>query len=308
MLAYIIRRLLLLFLVLFGVVTLVFFLIHMIPGDPVDIMLGDHALPGDKRALQKALGLDEPLLMQYIDYLMGIVRGNLGQALHSKRPVMDEILERLPASAELMAGGIVVALVLSFPLGILAALKPYRSLDGISMGISYLGISMPNFWLGPLLIMLFAIHLNWLPVNERGGLSHLILPAITLGTAAAAILSRMIRSSLLEVLGEEYILAARAKGLSKKRVVLKHALKNALNPVVTILGLQIGTLLSGAIITESIFDWPGIGTLLLGGIYSRDYPVVQGCVLFIAAIYAFVNLITDLVYVWVDPRVQLESS
>lgn len=308
MLAYIIRRFLLLFLVLFSVVTLVFFLIHMIPGDPVDIMLGDYALPGDKRALQKALGLDEPLLIQYIDYLMGIVRGNLGQTLHSKRPVMDEILERLPASAELMAGGIVVALILSFPLGILAALKPYRSLDGISMGISYLGISMPNFWLGPLLIMLFAIHLNWLPVNERGGLSHLILPAITLGTAAAAILSRMIRSSLLEVLGEEYILAARAKGLSRKRVVLKHALRNALNPVVTILGLQIGTLLSGAIITESIFDWPGIGTLLLGGIYSRDYPVVQGCVLVIAAIYALVNLITDLVYVWVDPRVQLESS
>ncbi len=305
MLTYIIRRLLLLGFVLFGVVTLVFFLIHMIPGDPVDIMLGDYAMPGDKKELSSALGLDQPLHIQYKDYVTGVFTGDLGTSIHSRRKVLDEILERIPASAELMVGAMTIAFLIAFPFGILSALKPYGFLDGASMLTSFIGVSMPNFWLGPLLIILFSIKLDWLPVNERGGLEHLILPSITLGTSMAAMLSRMIRSSLLEVLGEDYVQNARAKGLKERQVILKHALRNAMIPVITIIGLQIGVLLSGAIITEAIFDWPGMGSLLLDGIYNRNYPVVQGCILVIASIYVIVNLITDIAYAWVDPRVRL---
>jgi peptide/nickel transport system permease protein len=303
--AFIIRRLLLLFVVLFGVVTLVFFLIHLIPGDPVDIMLGDYAVAADKAELRRSLGLDRPLHRQYLAYVGGILKGDLGISIHSKRSVAEEILERFPATVELMAGAMTVALIVALPLGILSALKPYGPLDGAAMLVSFLGISMPNFWLGPLLIILFSIHLGWLPINERGGIEHLVLPAITLGTAMAAMLSRMIRASLLEVLEEEYIKNARAKGLSEYKVILKHAFLNALIPVITIIGLQVGVLLSGAIITEAIFDWPGLGTLLLDAIYSRNYPLVQGCILFIAGVYVLVNLITDIAYGWVDPRVRL---
>lgn len=305
MLTYLIRRLLLLFVVLFGVVTLVFFLIHLIPGDPVDIMLGDQALAADKEVLRHAMGLDQPIASQYLSYLGDLLRGDLGQSVHSHRPVLAEIVERFPATVELMLGAMAVALLMALPLGIASALKPYGWLDGASMLISFLGISIPNFWLGPMLIILFSIQLGWLPVNERGGLDHLILPAITLGTAMAAMLSRMIRASLLEVLDEEYITNARAKGLPERLVIFKHALRNALIPVITIIGLQVGVLLSGAIITEAIFDWPGLGTLLLEGIYSRNYPLVQGCILIIASVYVLVNLLTDLAYAWADPRVRL---
>lgn len=305
MIAYIIRRLLLLFFVLFGVVTIVFFLIHFIPGDPVDIMLGDYALQADKEQLRKNLGLDRPIIVQYGEYLLGVVTGDLGESIHSRRSVLSEIIERIPASAELMVGAMLVALFVAFPLGILSALKPYGLLDSSSMLVSFLGVAIPNFWLGPLLIILFSIKLDWLPINERGGLEHLILPSITLGTAMAAMLSRMIRSSLLEVLGEDYVQNARAKGLVERKVIIKHALRNALIPVITIIGLQIGVLLSGAIITEAIFDWPGMGSLLLDGIYSRNYPLVQGCILVIASIYVIVNLLTDIAYAWVDPRVRL---
>jgi peptide/nickel transport system permease protein len=305
MLTYLVRRLLLLFLVLFGVVTLVFFLIHLIPGDPVDIMLGDHALAADKDALRQALGLDRPLVHQYLSYLGDLLSGDLGNSIHSRRPVLAEIGERFPATVELMLGAMLVAVFMALPLGIISALKPYGWLDGASMLISFLGISIPNFWLGPLLIILFSIQLGWLPVNERGGIEHLILPAITLGTAMAAMLSRMIRASLLEVLDEEYITSARAKGLPERLVIFKHALRNALIPVITIIGLQVGVLLSGAIITEAIFDWPGLGSLLLEGIYSRNYPLVQGCILVIATVYVLVNLVTDIAYAWADPRVRL---
>jgi peptide/nickel transport system permease protein len=305
MLAYIIRRILLLGFVLFGVATLVFFLIHLIPGDPVDIMLGDYALPGDKQELRQTLGLDRPVWAQYRDYITGVVGGDLGMSIYSRRTVLEEIWERLPASAELMLGAMTVALLIAFPFGILSALRPYGLLDGSSMLISFLGVSIPNFWLGPLLIILFSIQLDWLPINERGSLAHLVLPSITLGTAMAAMLSRMIRSSLLEVLGEDYVQHARAKGLKERRVILAHALRNALIPVITIIGLQVGVLLSGAIITEAIFDWPGMGTLLLEAIYTRNYPLVQGCILMIATIYVVVNLLTDIAYAWADPRVRL---
>ncbi len=301
-----IRRLVMLFSVLLGVVTLVFFLIHMIPGDPVDIMLGENALAADKAAMRRDLGLDRPLHVQYFGYLAGVVRGDLGTSLLNRQPVLTEILHRFPASVELMAGAMFIALLISVPMGILAAMKPRSLLDAVAMLISFLGAAIPSFWLGPLLILLFAIHLDWLPVNERGGLEHLVLPALTLGTSLAAILSRMIRSSLLEVLGEDYIRTARAKGLGERTVVLKHALRNALIPVITIVGLQVGVLLSGAIITEAIFDWPGLGTLLLQSIHNRNYPLVQGCILFIATVYVIVNLLTDIAYGWADPRVRLK--
>ncbi len=305
MLTYILRRIFLLVFVLFGICTLVFFLIHLIPGDPVDIMLGDYALPADKETLRQNLGLDKPLSMQYLTYLSGVVKGDLGISIHNKQKVTDEILKRFPATIELMAGAMVIALLTALPLGIISALRPYGIIDGISMLIAFIGISMPNFWLGPLLILLFSVQLDILPINERGGLLNLILPSITLGTAMAAMLSRMIRSSLLEVLDEEYIVCARSKGLPERMVILKHAFRNALIPVITIIGLQVGVLLSGAIITEAIFDWPGLGTLLLDGIYNRNYPLVQGSILFIAANYVTINLITDIVYGWVDPRVRL---
>lgn len=299
------RRLLLLLPVALGVVTLVFFLIHMTPGDPVDIMLGDNALSADKAALRRDLGLDRSIHEQYFHYLNGLLHGDMGISLQSRKPVLDELLRRFPASFELMAGAMVVALLTAVPLGVLAAIRPFGLMDGAAMLIALLGVSMPSFWLGPLLILLFAIRLDWLPVNERGGLSHLILPALTLGASIAAILSRMIRTSLLDALSEEYVRTARAKGLLERTVILKHALRNAMIPIVTVVGLQVGGLLSGAIITESIFDWPGLGSLLLDGIYARDYTLVQGCILFIAAIYVLVNLMTDIAYGWADPRVRL---
>ena len=306
MAAYIIRRLLLLLLVLYGVVTLVFFLIHLIPGDPVDIMLGENAISADKEALRRDLGLDRPLGVQYVHYLTSVMRGDLGVSIHSKKPVLSEILQRFPASAELMAGAMFISLLIALPLGVLAAVKPHGLVDGVAMLVSFLGVSMPSFWLGLLLALLFAVQLDWLPLNERGSIDHLILPALTLGVSMAAMLSRMIRASLLEVLDEDYIRTARAKGLFERTVILKHGMRNALIPVITILGLQVGVLLSGAIITESIFDWPGLGTLLLQGIHTRNYTLVQGCILFIATIYVLVNLLTDIAYGWADPRVRLE--
>ncbi len=301
---YVVERLLWTGPILLGVLTLVFFLIHLIPGDPVDLMLGEQALAADRTALREALGLEQPVGVQYVLYLGRTVTGDLGQSFQTRRPVVALIAERLPATMELMLGAMVIAVALALPLGILAALYHGRWLDQLASGIAVLGVAIPNFWLGPMLILLFAIQLDWLPVNERGTLAHLVLPAITLGTALAALLSRMTRTALVETLGEDYIRTARAKGLSSWRVVTGHALRNALIPVVTVAGLQIGALLSGAIITESIFDWPGLGSLLLEGILQRDYPLVQGCVLVIAVSYVLVNLATDLVYGWIDPRIR----
>ncbi len=306
MLGFIIRRLLLLIPVLFGVVTLVFFLIHLIPGDPIDLMLGDYALEADREALAQQMGLNQPVHLQYLDYLRGLMVGDFGTSVHSKEPVIDEILERVPATVELMIGAMVVAIALAIPLGLIAAVRRGSWIDHTSMFFSLLGVSMPNFWLGPMLILLFAIHLDWLPVNERGDLSNLILPAITLGTALAAILSRITRSSVIETLSADYIRTARAKGISELQIVVQHAFRNALIPIITVIGLQVGVLLSGAIITEVIFDWPGLGTLLIEGIQTRNYPLVQGCVIVIATSYVLINLLTDLSYAFVDPRVRLQ--
>lgn len=290
--------------ILFGVLTLVFFLIHLIPGDPVDMMLGEQALAVDREEMRAALGLDRPIAQQYASYLARTLGGDLGTSLHRRKSVGALIAERLPATVELMLGAILVALLTAMPLGLVAALNHGRWPDKVASLFAVLGVAMPNFWLGPLLILAFSIHLDWLPVNERGTLAHLVLPSLTLGTSMAALLSRMTRMAMVEVLGEDYIRTARSKGLRARTVVLVHAARNALIPVITVIGLQIGVLLSGAIITESIFDWPGLGTLLLEAINSRDYPLVQGCILVIAMGYVGVNLITDLAYGWIDPRIR----
>ena len=303
---YVLRRIGLLVPVVLGVVTVVFLIVHLIPGDPVEIMLGEQALAVDKEALRHEMGLDKPLHLQYVAFLKGLVRGDLGQSLHTKQPVLTSIARRLPATIELAAAAMAVALLLAIPLGLLAAYKKDSLVDQGSMLFALLGISMPNFWLGPLLIIVFSLKLGWFPVSGRGSLAHVVLPAITLGTAMAAILTRMTRASMLDVIQSDYITTARAKGVRESLVVLKHAFRNALIPVVTIVGLQIGGLLAGSIITETIFAWPGIGRLTIQAINARDYPLVQGCVLIIALGYVLVNFATDLLYGLIDPRIRYE--
>ncbi len=301
---FFLNKLLFTFPTIFGVVTLVFLIIHLIPGDPVEIMLGETATLTDKAKLRADLGLDLPISVQYFRFITNLVQGDFGISFHFRQPAFDLIIKRLPATIELSLGALVVALMISVPLGILSAAKQYSFIDQTSLFVALLGVSMPNFWLGPLLIIIFSINLGWLPVSGRGDITHLLLPAITLGSSMAAILTRMIRSSLLDILNEEYIKTARAKGLPEQIILFKHALRNALLPVVTILGLQFGSLLAGSIITETIFSWPGIGRLTIQAIISRDYALVQGCVMIIALGYVFINLLTDLLYVWIDPRIK----
>ena len=289
-----------------GVVTVVFLIVHLIPGDPVEIMLGEQARAVDREALRHEMGLDKPIHLQYVAFLKDLVHGDLGQSLHTKQPVLTSIARRLPATIELAAAAMAVALLLAIPLGLLAAYKRDSLVDQGSMLFALLGISMPNFWLGPLLIIVFSLKLGWFPVSGRGSLAHVVLPAITLGTAMAAILTRMTRASMLDVIKSDYITTARAKGVRESLVVLKHAFRNALIPVVTIVGLQIGGLLAGSIITETIFAWPGIGRLTIQAINARDYPLVQGCVLIIALGYVLVNFATDLLYGLIDPRIRYE--
>lgn len=305
---YILRRLLLTIPVILGVSTLVFLFIHLIPGDPIQVMLGESARPADVSKLRHGLGLDKPLPEQYLLFLKGLATGNLGVSIHTNQPILTTILERYPATLELMLSAMLVALLLAIPLGVIAASRQYSLLDNGAMFCSLLGISMPNFWLGPLLILLFAVQLNWLPVSGRGSWQHLMLPAVTLGIHLMAILTRMTRSSVLEILHEDYITTARSKGLREGIVIFKHALRNALIPVITIIGFQCGALLSGALITETIFAWPGLGRLTITAIQKRDYPLVQGCVLVIALSYVLVNLLTDLAYAWADPRIRFERK
>lgn len=305
MLAELTRRLFSTAIVVLGVVVLVFLLIHLIPGDPVDVMLGESAAPADRAALRESLGLDRPLHMQLTEYLSHLARGELGQSLHQRRPIGELLAERLPATLELALAALAFTLVLALPLGLVAAVRRNTGWDRGAMAFSLLGVSIPNFWLGPLLILLFSVWLGWLPVSGREAAGALILPALTLGLSLAAVLSRMVRSSVLEVLGEDFIRSAYARGLSTRQVLTRHALPNALLPVITVLGLQLGTLLAGAVITEVVFGWPGLGSLTIEAIQSRDYPLVQACVLVISLSYVLVNTLTDLVYAWIDPRIRL---
>jgi peptide/nickel transport system permease protein len=306
MLRYLVRRLLLTLPVLLGVATLVFALIHLVPGDPAQAMLGEGASQEEIVKLQHVLGLDRPLLSQYRSFLVGIAHGDLGTSFRYNAPVTAQIREKFPNTAALALAAMLVAVVFAIPLGILAAVYRGTMIDHAAMTLALLGICMPNFWLGPLLAILFAVRLGWLPVSGIGGLSHLVLPAVTLGAALAAILARMTRASVLEELRELYVLSARARGLSGTRAVVHHAFRNSLIPIVTIIGLQFGAVLTGTIITETIFAWPGIGRLLIQAINFRDYPLVQGCILFISITYVAMNLLTDLTYGFLDPRIRVE--
>ena len=270
---------------MWGVSSLVFLLIHLVPGDPVQAMLGESALQTDIENLRERLGLNEPLLIQYKNYFLNLLKGDFGTSIVSGRKVSKEILSRFPATLELAIASILIAILISFPLGLLSALKKDSAWDVLATGVSTLGLAIPNFWLGPLLIILFSIKLSIFPVSGRGTIAHLILPAVTLGTALSALLTRIVKTSLAEELKEDYVRVALAKGFTKRRVLLKHVFRNALIPIITILALQIGSLLTGAIITETIFSWPGIGRLIIRAINQRDYPLVQGIILFIAFIY-----------------------
>ena len=304
---YLVHRILLLLPTLLGALTLVFVLIHLIPGDPVEVMLGETATAADKQELRRSLGLDQPLLRQYRNFLTNLLMGNLGQSLYEQTSVGTMIAARLPATLELALCAMLAAIVISFSLATLAVMSHGGWLDRLALLFSLIGLSLPNFWLGPMLMIAFSIQLGWTPVSGRGGLDHLFLPALTLGLGMAAILTRMLRAGLRQAINEEYVQTARAKGLTEKQVWLKHVMRNALLSVVTIVSLQFGGLLAGSLITETIFSWPGIGRLTVQAIQTRDYPLVQGCVLIIAISYVLVNFFTDLLYRLVDPRISYEK-
>ncbi|MEC9284002.1 MAG: nickel ABC transporter permease [Bdellovibrionota bacterium] len=306
MFSFILRRILISIPVALGVSTLCFMLIHFVPGDPVDIILGESANVIEKSALRSELGLDQPMLTQYGNFISGLLQGDLGRSIQSRRPVFQEIAERIPATLELTLGAMTLAIFIGIPLGIFAALKQYSGTDNVVMVFGLLGMSMPGFWLGPMLILIFSIQLDWFPVSERGGLEHLILPAFSLAIALSAIIMRMTRTSMLEVIKEDYIRTAKSKGLAGGKIYFKHALRNALMPIITIIGLQFGALLTGTVITETIFDWPGIGTLFFSAIQERNYPLVQACILTVSLTYVAVNLLVDIAYAAVNPQVRLK--
>src|SRR4030081_17142 len=304
MLTYIAQRLVQAVPVLLGISVLSFLMLHLIPGDPVTIFAGDKPLTPERAAeLRHQYGLDRPLVVQYVDYASHALRGDLGVALRSQRPVLDSILEVLPGTAQLTLTALVVAAILGITLGILAAIAHGTWLDTAVMAVAMLGISTPVFYSSLLLILFFSFTLAWLPATGQGGLARMILPATALGLSSSAVLARLVRSSMLEVLRQEYVTTARAKGLGPPLVVLRHALKNALIPAVTMLGLQLGALLGGAVVTETIFSRPGVGRLAVDAILSRDFPLVQGTVLFAAGIYVLVNLAVDVSYAIIDPRI-----
>jgi len=304
---YIIRRLLQMIPITFGIITLVFSLIHLIPGDPAVQIAGENARPEDVRAVRHALGLDQPLGTQYLHYLAALAHGDLGTSFQTNTSVAAQIRDRYPATIELALGAMFVALLVAFPLGIISAIYRNSWIDNVARFFALVGVSMPSFWFGPLLIIAFAINVHWFPVSGRDdGLRSLVLPSLTMGLALSAILTRMIRVSLAEELTQLYVTTAVAKGVTRAKAIFRHALKNALIPVITVLALQFGSLLTGAIITEQIFSWPGLGRLLISSISNRDYPQVQASILVIALTYILVNFCSDLLYGVVDPRIKLE--
>ena len=304
MLRYLSLRVLYTLPVIWLVVSLVFLLIHLVPGDPIQQMLGEGAPAADIQATRHAYGLDLPLGRQYINYWKGVLHGDLGQSVRYNQNVSRLIAQRYPYTLQLTIAALVVAVLLSIPAGVRSAQRRNLWDDRAISVISLFGLSFPNFALGPVLILFFAIQLGWLPVSGSGSLAHLVLPAITMGGALAAILTRMVRTSMLEELGQDYVRTARAKGLSERTVVYRHALRNAMIPIITVLGLQFGALLAGAIVTETIFSWPGIGRLTIQAISNRDYYLVQGCILAIGLTYIAVNFLTDLLYSAVNPRIR----
>lgn len=304
MLRTVLNRLLYTLPVLWLVVSVVFLLIHLVPGDPIQQMLGEGAAAADLEAARHAYGLDLPLSKQYLNYWKGVLHGDLGQSIRFNQNVGKIVADRYPYTLKLTLASLLIAIVLSIPAGVRSAKRRNRWDDRLLGFISLLGLSFPNFALGPVLILFFAIYLGWLPVSGSGTMAHLVLPAITMGGALAAILTRMVRTAMLEELGQDYIRTARAKGLPERTVIYKHALRNAMIPVLTVIGLQFGALLAGAIVTETIFSWPGIGRLTVQAIWNRDYYLVQGCILAIGLTYIAVNLLTDFLYSFANPRIR----
>ena len=305
MLTYLARRSLAVVPVLFGVTLAVFSMLFLVPGDPVKIMLAEFVTTPDQVAQMRAqLHLDEPILKQYGRFVVNAVRGDLGTSIRSRRPVSTEIGENVGSTAQLALASMAVAVAIGVPLGLMAALARNSWFDAGSMIVALLAVSMPSFWLGLLMIVAFSLHLGWFPATGGGDLWHLVLPSVTLGMIASAIIARLTRSSMLEVLGQDYVRTARAKGLAWWGVVVRHALKNALIPVITIFGLQFGNLLAGAVIVETVFSRPGLGRLIVGGILAKDFPLVQGTVLFVATAYVMINVLVDIAYAFVDPRIR----
>jgi peptide/nickel transport system permease protein len=302
---FVLKRLLSLIPVSLGVIVVISSLIYLVPGDPVDIMMGPYASAAEKAAYRSAIGLDQPPQLQILNYIRRVLTGDLGTSMIYNRSVALLIKERIPATALLALSSMFVAILISLPLGVVSAVRRNSWVDYSLTSIAILGICVPTFFLGPLLVMFFAVDLEWFPVSEMTGVSSLVLPSLSLGIPLAAVLTRMTRTTMIEQLREDYVRTARAKGNSEFIVVMKHVLRNASIPLVTIIGLQFGVLLTGAIITERIFDWPGLGSLILEGINNRDYTLVQGCVLIFSASYLLVNLITDLLYSLLDPRIKL---
>jgi peptide/nickel transport system permease protein len=301
---YVARRLLSLVPVLLGVSLIVFSILKFIPGDPARAIAGLDAAPEDVENIRRQLGLDQPLYVQYARFLGNALVGDFGQSIRSHKPVGEEIANSLPATVQLAAISMVLAILIGSTLGVIAATRQFSIWDGLSMVVALLGISVPIFWLGLMLILVFAVQLGWLPAQGRGGPENLILPSLTLGAASAGIIARMMRSSMLEVLRQDFVRTARAKGLGEQIVVLRHALKNAAIPAVTVLALQLGGLIGGSVIIETLFGLPGVGRLIVDSIFARDYLTVQGCVVVVSVAYVVVNVCTDLLYAALDPRIR----
>ncbi len=308
MYGYVIRRLLLAIPVLIGVSILVFAIIRFIPGDPARAIAGVHASPEYIAQVRKDLLLDEGLHIQYYVYMTNLLQGDLGRSTFTRRPVTTELYERFPNTLVLASTAMVIAIIAGMSAGIVSATKRYSLFDNASMLLALFGVAAPVFWLGIMFQLLFSVHLGWLPSGGIGTWQHLVLPALTLGLATTALIARITRSSMLDVLGQDYITTARSKGLVERVVVYKHALKNALIPVVTVMGLQFGTLLGGAVLTETVFSWPGVGRLMVDSILARDYPVVQGAVLLLAVFFVMINLVVDVIYAFLDPRISYGSK
>jgi ABC-type dipeptide/oligopeptide/nickel transport system permease component len=301
--AFIVRRLLLSIPTLFGVLVVAFLLLYVAPGDPVMAMVGERADEATIARLRKELRLDDPLPVQFGHYVAGIAKGDLGTSYITNRPIKEDIVERFPKTLQLAGAAMLLATILGVTLGVLSARNPGGLIDRLGLGIAYLGISFPVYWVGLLLILLFAVTLHWLPPSGFGGLRYLILPALALGMRSIAFLARMTRSAMLDALGADYVRTARAKGLPERLVVARHALRNAMIPIITVLGLDFGAYLTGSILTETIFSWPGLGRYVVNAIARRDLPAIQGSVLFLSAVFVLVNLITDVAYAKADPRV-----
>ena len=305
---FIVKRLLLLIPVLLGVSLLVFAIMSFTPGDPAQLILGENAPPEAVAELREEMGLNDPFVLRYARFVGNAVMGDLGQSYTSGRDVFDEIFSRFPNTLVLAALGVIIAVLIGIPVGIISATRQYSMIDSGSMIFALLGVSMPNFWLGLMMILLFSVNLGWVPSGGYSDWSSLIMPAITLGTGSAAIITRMTRSSMLEVIRQDYIRTARAKGVAENVVINRHALKNALIPVITVIGLQFGYLLGGAVLTETVFSWPGVGRMMVDAIRQKDAPTVLGTVVFLATTFSLVNLLVDLLYGFVDPRIKSQYA